>query len=417
MKSTSRTYVLVLSAIALIHYSCSDDVVGPVDAPGNQSNERISITNDESALDPRVRYFDQEVPIGSGGFGLMAKRTRLQAFSLTLVAEVIPPTVSGQVVQATSTAMKLDDRAIVSYNMRGGQYLGGIDVFKFPPSGVPKLKSEALFNDSDISSVSYDADKVYLAEATGDAMFPYPAVFEVMNMTKDKLVLDGNQRFPLTSFAGTSVALSSNNIYVTSGDNGRLSVFDRTTLALKDSFDLIDARWVDVDGGKVVVVQGGTPGQISVFDEASLSVLNTFTFTGADIPESKSTVQVVGGKAFIAAGTGGVQVLSVNTGTVVGSVPRPDPASLGLDPSKVVTNAVSVAGDLMFISNGEAGVYVAQAAVPFDQSGSEDPLNLTVLGQLQFDNLQSVNHVAYNGTFLVIAAGLGGLKMVRVDLM
>ncbi len=126
-------------------------------------------------------------------------------------------------------------------------------------------------------------------------------------------------------------------------------------------------------------------------------------------------MEVVGGKAFIAAGTGGVQILSVTTGAVVGTVPLPDAAALGLDPSVVVTNAVAVDDDLLFISNGEAGVYVAQGSQPFDQTGSEQQQQITLLGQLQFDNLQSVNHVAFKNNYLIIASGLGGLKTVEVQ--
>jgi hypothetical protein len=126
-------------------------------------------------------------------------------------------------------------------------------------------------------------------------------------------------------------------------------------------------------------------------------------------------VELVGGKAFIAAGSGGVQVLSATTGAVVGSVPRPDPAALGLDPSVVVTNAASVDGDLVFISNGEAGVYVAQGSQAFNLTGSEAAQQLTMLGRLRFGNLQSVNHVAYRSGYLFIAAGLGGLKIVKVN--
>jgi hypothetical protein len=58
---------------------------------------------------------------------------------------------------------------------------------------------------------------------------------------------------------------------------------------------------------------------------------------------------------------------------------------LGLSPSVVVTNAVAVDQDLMFLSNGEGGVY-----------------------------LQSVNRVAYQNKYLIVAAGLGGLKIVQV---
>ena len=140
----------------------------------------------------------------------------------------------------------------------------------------------------------------------------------------------------------------------------------------------------------------------------------TFPFPGADVPESKSTVEVAGGKAFIAAGSAGVQVMCLDNGQIVGSVPRPDPEALGLSPERVVTNAVTVDEDLMFISNGEAGVYVAAGAEDFASTACDAPLDLTVLGHLRFDDLESVNHVDYKYRRLVVAAGLGGVKIVWI---
>ena len=416
MSITRMAQTLTISALTFVQLSCGDGVA-PVVEPGNQSNDRITITNDEAQLDGRVRYVDADVPIVSAAAPeAMAASGRaaspLRAFSLRLRAEVSPPTVDGQVVQATAIAMR-GDRATVSYNMRGAQYLGAIDVFNISNKSRPKLRSEALFNDTDINSVAIDGGNVYIAAATGDPAYAYPAVLEVIKLRTGKLVLEGNQRTPLTSFAATSVVIPTSTIYVTSGNTGALTALDQGTLALTGSIDLHDARWVDVAGGKVVVLQG-TPGQISVYDEQTLQLLGQYAFTGADIPESKSTVEVVGGKAFIAAGTGGVQILSVNTGAVVGTVPLPDAAALGLDPSVVVTNAVAVDDDLLFISNGEAGVYVAQASQPFDQTGSEQQQQITLLGRLQFADLQSVNHVAFKNNYLIIASGLGGLKTVEI---
>ena len=109
-----------------------------------------------------------------------------------------------------------------------------------------------------------------------------------------------------------------------------------------------------------------------------------------------------------------VQVLSASTGFLVASVPRPNPDSLGLDSSVVVTNAVAVDEDLLFISNGEAGVYLAQGGAFFSTTGSEAAQPITMVGRLRFGNLQSVNHVAYQGRYLIIAAGRGGLKIVQV---
>jgi hypothetical protein len=145
-----------------------------------------------------------------------------------------------------------------------------------------------------------------------------------------------------------------------------------------------------------------------------MNLLNTFPFPGANVPESKSTVEIMGGKAFIAAGPEGVQILCLDNGQVVGSVPRPDPVVLGLDPAVVVTNAVSVDGDVMFISNGEAGIYVARGAEDFGNSGCAQQ-EITVLGHLRFDDLQSANHVDFKTRWLVVAAGLGGVKVVKVN--
>ncbi len=117
----------------------------------------------------------------------------------------------------------------------------------------------------------------------------------------------------------------------------------------------------------------------------------------------------------MAAGPEGVQVMCLDYGQIVGSVPRPDPATLELDPAVVVTNAVTVDEDLIFISNGEAGVYVAAGAAEFATTPCDAPQNITMLGHLQFDALQSVNHVDYENKRLLIAAGLGGLKIVRIN--
>ena len=110
----------------------------------------------------------------------------------------------------------------------------------------------------------------------------------------------------------------------------------------------------------------------------------------------------------------GVVVMNTSDGTVLDTVPLP--TGTGLASSVIVANAVSVDADVAFISNGEAGVYVAQNANgDFSASGASGPVNLTVIGQLQFGSLESVNHVAFKSGYLFVAAGLGGLKIVKVD--
>ncbi len=400
--------------------ACYDQVV----APDFETDGRISITNDEEELDARVSYPDESVPIEGDvpPAGIAASPARgPSSIDLTLQAEVLPPSVGGAVVQATSIWATSDSKAIVSYGMVGAQALGALDYFIQLTNKTPKLKSSLTFLDSDVNAVFTDGTAAYSAVASSDPSFAEPAVLERITLSGVNFTLEGNVRVPLASFVGTSTMSTGSQIYATSGDNGGVYAYDAGSLALLGEYALDDARWVawDQDNGRVVVLQG-TPGRLSVFAEGSfpggsMTLLNTFTFPGADVPESKSTVEIVGGKAFVAAGPEGVQVVCLDNGQIVASVPRPDPASLGLDPSVVVTNAVTVQNDLMFISNGEAGVYAAAGAESFETSDCDAVQNITVLGQLQFDNLQSANHVVYRNDLLFVAAGLGGVKVVEVD--
>jgi hypothetical protein len=398
--------------------------------PGNQSNDRISITNDAGVLASRVTYSNDVIPIDSVGVGypsapapfgsaaVSRSSAASQAFNLSLKATVTPPSIGGQMLQATSVSI-VGNLAVVSYNMVGNPYLGGVDVIDITNKNQPVLRSEALFQNTDVSAVTISGTNVYLAEATGDTGFVSPAVFEVLHLSGNQLVLSGNTRTGLSSFAATSVAAGSTRVYATSGDAGSLFMLDPATFAVTSSISLADARWVAVGGGIVAVVQG-TPGRLAVYNESSMSVVGSWPFKGADIAQSKSQTELVGGKAFIAAGDSGVQVLNPLTGTSIGQVPRPNPDSLGLSSSVVVTNAVAIDQDLMFISNGEAGVYAAQGSQAFSTSGT-GAQTITMRGKLRFGNLQSVNHVAYsaggpgNPGMLIIAAGLGGLKIVQVN--
>ena len=415
-----------------------------VDVPGDQANERLSITNNQAALDARVTYVDEDVSIDAGssvlpkpkaaliannnGNGVMkvklatglAKDSK-KGVKLRLKAYLTPPEVEGELVQATAVTVSKETRsAVISYNMRGAPRLGAVDLVTFKKRSRPKLSSTILFSDSDINSVTADGAQVYAAVATDAPEFTGPAVMERIRIRYNKMILDDNARVQLSSFAATSTVVTNNAVYATSGDGGHVAAFDKDTLEKLGEYPLDDARWVawDKKGGRIVVAQG-TPGRLAVFEEGvfpggSMNLLNTFSFPGANIPESKSTVVVEGGKAFVAAGTEGVQIMCLDDGQILGSVPIPDPASLGLDPSVVVSNSVSVDDELLFISNGEAGVYVARASDEFEHTGCNQSFSLTVLGKLKFGDLQSVNHVAVVDKYLLIAAGTGGFKIVEV---
>ena len=122
MSITRIAQALTVSALTFVNLSCGEGLA-PADEPGNQSNDRVTITNDQAQLDVRVRYVDADVAVVTATAGAMSASglaaAPSRAFSLRLRAEVLPPAIDGQLLQATAIAMR-GDRATVSYNMRGG---------------------------------------------------------------------------------------------------------------------------------------------------------------------------------------------------------------------------------------------------------------------------------------------------------
>lgn len=404
----AHRYRLAVVASAILWIGC-DNSSDPADsAVPDQTDGRMTITNDESVLSERFDATEADVDIDT----TLAKTSRPAAFRLRLLGTVNPPTVSGQKLQATSVTLD-DDYAIVSYAMAGSQALGAIDVVDVRIGSNARIRSSARFTDTDVNAARYSANFVYLAEATTAPAFdPLTAVVERISCSNGKLNLTGSQRRGLASYVATSTHISGTTLYVTTGNTGYLYRFNASTLAVIDSTSLADARWVDTDNSRIVVVQG-TPGRLSVHNKTSGAVSSSYTFAGATIAESKSTVQVIGGKALVAAGDGGVKLVELSSGTTVGSLARVTVS--GLDPSVTVTNAVSGAGRYVYSSNGEAGVYVARASTDLENSTGTSSISLTSLGKIKFSNLQSANHIATNGNTLVVAAGLGGVKIVRVS--
>src|SRR5204863_1044996 len=219
--------------------SCSD-----ASGPGDQANGRIFITNNAGVLAPRrtsmndsspvdtarIGYPSAAAPLASASVGRTSAASQAGGFNLSLKAEVAPPSFGGQMLQATSVSI-VGNLAVVSYNMVGNPYLGAVDVIDFTNKNQPVLRSEALFQNTDVSAVTMSGANVYLAEATGDTGFTAPAVAEVVTLVGDQLVLSGNKRTGLSSFAATSVAFGT-RVYATSGDAGSLFMLNPVTFAV-----------------------------------------------------------------------------------------------------------------------------------------------------------------------------------------
>ena len=371
---------------------------------------RIILENNLTTLSSRVTYLSESVEIDTSVQTESLARPSVNPVSLTLIAEVDPPVINGQTLQATDIFIK-SDKAYVAYNMIGEPYLGAVDIFDVKDEDDPELISSMLFTDSDVNGLTFKDDHLYLALATSRDAFESPAVVEKVRVRRGQLT-DDTQTFDVPSWAATDVEVSSNHLFVTSGaDSGYVTVIRLNNDEVVFSYPVEDARGVATDGDDVAVI-AGTPARLVTFDYDSGELLNDYALEGASIDFSKSTVEIHRKKAVVAVGDGGTQILCLENGEVIEQIAPPDVE--GLDPSVTVTNAASTDSKTLYMSNGEAGVYVAWTRDKFD-SRDCDVDDLELIGQFRFDDLQSVNHVKVDKNYLFVAGGLGGLKILRVS--
>jgi hypothetical protein len=304
--------------------------------------------------------------------------------------------------------------------VQGPERKGGVDVFDVSDPDDVTLESMALFDDTDVSALDlHAATELYLATATDDAAFSTPAVLEIMDLQGGQVTTQST-RIDLPSYAATGVRGQGGTLYVTSGTGGEpvggLTIFNTSTLEISgfDAFE--DARAVDLNSDYLVAMKG-TPGELRLYDVASGTFVQSYATGGANVPESKSTVFIAKQCAFYAAGDEGLRVVDLATGSVVVTVPVPDVDGVALEDE--VTNGASASGNLVFIANGGAGLFVAEATKDLDdESGAgcgSGTFGLQVLGQVQFPDGPSANYVASKGNLLFVANGRGGLSIVKID--
>ncbi len=447
---TPRFSALALSlALPLVAGACTVATApAPTPTPptvvwpqGTPVARRITITNDVAALSARLH-------INPTAVGLRAVGLKTQAVSLSLgapppapitlhsVGQLDPPqavaeivnnsgngheTSSGPIPLYAVTVSIAANVALVSYMLTGTYFAGAVDVLDITNVEAPVLRASALFDHMNIATAEFVPDDptsgsgdVYLVAGTCDASYPATALMERLRLDNFQMSAAADYRLPLLGGSGEGLAIAGGRLYGTAGVQGGVRMFDQATQALLGEQAVGgdgDARWVSVAGGMAVVVSGGLAGRLDVFDDQSLRPLGSFPFDGATVPESKSTVQLVGARAFVAAGPGGMQVLSTRTGHLLGQIPVPADPNYG--PADLVNNAVSIDRDLVVMSMGGPGVYVAGSAAPLDTPDSEAPFSAAWLTGLDIPG--SVNHVSFRGHALLVASGASGLQILSID--
>lgn len=382
-----------------------------------QGSEEAVTSSEQGVLDCQVDYSDASLALddeeSSRGLSLATNSgSGPQFLSMRFTASVAAPLVDG-VALAASDVFFNGNQAIVTYNTAGSNYRGAVQTVDVTDPNRPRLLSEIVFKNVDVSTGVINDGALFLAEAqdTSQTGFSTPAQAQRIDLSSNLLPSLFNDPVSLPSYVGTDVLASGNNLYVTTGDTGGIVLLSKLSMAQGGYIPLSDARSLDINpsNGFIYVYRGApTGGSVSVVNTNDFSLTTSYVVGGGTIPESKGTIQFLNGYLFIGAGDGGVLIVDPSTQQVVATVSNP--SLVGLAPSLQVSNAVKVGEDnVMFISNGEAGI---RAASYLNSSGAISP---RVLGTLAFPSQVSANGISYRNDFLMVASGTAGLKIVKVN--
>lgn len=411
MKINLKVPKLLILCFFTVLLSCNKDTDTPVNDPEENQLGDITVNNNAESLNGRITNRNELVPVNRDWQSALKNASSddvdyTENFAFTLKADVDPPSNLGTTLMATHVDIH-DNYAFVSYNVQGAEYGGAIEVFDVSDIDDPQIISQAIFPTADINSVVYDNQKLYFSGALEEFEtmdYDGPAFLGTLNLNSQmQITLFGIIIVDVKSYSSNSVLTTSDKIFITSGDQGSLTVFDKTLNQLSVT-DIYDARSVYTNTDNAFVLSG-QPGKVTAFDLSTLDQTATFDVGGANTPHSKSEIYATDDYIFAALNEGGMSML-LTDGTIKQNIQKPETPEGG-DDAKHVTNSVSVNNTLVFMGNGESGITAGEMI-------SENDDQITILGEMMFEDMNSSNFVTSKDDIVFVASGLGGLKILSI---
>ncbi|UCD60132.1 MAG: hypothetical protein JSV59_09565 [Flavobacteriaceae bacterium] len=400
-----RAPFLLMASIFFLA-SCSDETTVFVD----EQQENLILENDFEKLSGSINFensgvldiFEDEQVTNKKFSGAKVDKAGDHPFSL--VAQVSPPSLGGSIFLTASHVDVDGDYAYVSYNKAGEEYYGAIDIVNVTDPHSPVVTSRLIYLNSDINSLQYSNGYLYAVGGLNkEASFTATSSSFI---TKIKINAGGTMDIGAGILYGyqpgdnaTDVTVDGKDVYVTSGKNGSVTVYDVKDFAVKKEELFSDLRSLAYDNNKVALLDAGFGLRIlddNLNTEKEIPINSDFgTFT-------KRTVDFLDDKIVVAEGSKGVGLYSYSSGTLVQHIP------ISIDPNKevtgdVVNNAVAFNKDVIFMANGGAGLSLSE-----DRGSSASPY-----GVIQIDG--SVNYVESKGDYAFAASGSQGLQIIKLN--
>ncbi len=394
---------LIAFIVAGTFISCSDqttvysDPHDDVLLEGNQSLLDNSIKFDNAGVldifeeDKTTAKFSKNMPEGQAG-----------DYPLTLVAQVSPPTYNGTLLTASHVDVD-GDFAYVAYNTSGDTYLGAIDIVNVSDPNNPQVTARLYYENADINSIKYDNGFVYAVgglDAEKSLMATANSfVAKIISIAGTLNTTAGIEYVYQQGFNATDVKVSGNNLIVTSGKDGTVTIYDKTSLAILQEAPFTDLRSIALQDNVIAVLDGSKG--VSLLDQ-TLQLTKDIPIVSDFGIYAKRTIDFYQDKIIVSEGTKGAGVYDVNTGNLLEYVPiLIDPA--GVESTDKVTNAVANNEGVLLMANGGAGLCLSE----------ESANNTKLVGIIQLEG--SINFVASKGDYVFAASGKSGLQIIKMN--
>ncbi|GMQ26506.1 hypothetical protein Aoki45_31880 [Algoriphagus sp. oki45] len=385
---------LIAFTLLLLAFSCNDD-------PGTPNDSSIIINTDSEHLSQRLSLD------GSGVIGITAPSNSsgriwddddAEEIALVLISQASSPVYEGNTLQATHVDID-DDYAYVAYNTAGPTYLGAVEILDISDAYKPRIVAQAIFKNADISALEYRDGVLFLAMAVDvdQSEVTDPANLGIVSVSNGQFTSDF-RLISVPGFVATDVTATSQFTALVSGSNGALTLFDRNLNKLSE-VPGEDLRSVTFGENRLAILSG-TQGA-GILNPNSLTEVTRIALD-ADEPQAKRTIDIEDDHVFIALGRKGAGIYRLSNGREESLLPIPiNPENV--EAGDIVTNAVSVEDDLLFMANGAAGISIA------DVDDEDDP---KLYGVLDLDG--SSNFVRFEDKFIFVATGQGGIQILKI---
>jgi hypothetical protein len=385
-----------------------------VEPPAPVTAPFFKIQNDPAVLEARLHA--ARTPLGwrapAGNPQATTRSTATEPVTLVQVGELLPPQVAGHTVQACDLDISSIGRTVVvGCNVAGPVAAGAMQLVDFTHADRPRLVAEVLFPRADVHSVCKRGSYIYCGVSSDDPAWNAPVRLVEFRQVSSGVASTGRW-LELPSHAVTDLSGDGDWLLASVGAQaGGIVLVDRVQMRVTGFAPAPDVRACAFDPNGGVVSLAGGDGGLGAWSLPDLESTLSATVDGLGYESAKGTLEAQGSYWYAGAGEGGFQVFG-RDGTLRAVLPNA--FASGHAASDCVTNAVSVAGRLAFIAAGALGVRVADLG-PWSVTSPDPAANaLTLLGEIDFTEEVSSNMVKVRGDMLVVAGGLGGVKLVRM---